>query len=89
MSNSDNTRPYKVQEADRRTLWVRAGRNFPVAVIGGFAGMKRHGKPMRKGDARKRRQRDREVTHLAKYLNDKDAVNTRPIPADRRSLRAA
>lgn len=89
MSSTDNTRPIEVQEADRGTLWVMTVPNFPVAVIGGFAGAKRYGKQMRRNDASKRRQRDRKVKHNARYMRDKEAVDVLPIRADRRTLRAA
>ena len=89
MSGTDNTRPYEIQANDRRTLRVNICHNFPVPVIGGFRGIKRNGKSMRKDDARQRRQRDRQVNHNAKYLLDKDTVDILPIRADRRSLLVA
>lgn len=87
MSNTDATRPFELQAADRRTVRTKLGPNLSVPIVGGYGGLNRCGKHMRKDDTRQRRQRDRKVIHDAKYLTDKEAVDAPPIRADRRSLR--
>ena len=90
MSKTDSTRPLDVQETDSRVLQINIDKNFPVPVMSGLAGLKRHGKPIRSHNSRTRRQRDRLVTHNAKYYLDKldNAVQPKRIFADRHSIRS-
>jgi hypothetical protein len=78
MSNTYNTRPYKVQAADPSTK--RIG---DLLLTGGLRGANGRAKAARKEVNTKRRARDRQVLHEAKYAREADV---KPIRADRRSF---
>jgi len=89
MSKTNKTRPYDIQENDRRVARYSNSHGDVTLIIGGLGGMKGHGKIARKADARERRRRDRLIGHNAKYSpeTEADTVQPRRIRADRKSIR--